>query len=336
MRVEIEGSVAHLWVLGDWKLKYDFGEILEGGQVGVGSRNGQFDVDRFHVVRKNREQFEFIELSNESPGEVSLAGWHLAGSTNWVLPADAILAPQESLLVVSFDPGDEVTASAFRRMFAVNNEVTLVGPYHGLLGDGGASVRLLRPHGGSTDDPFRLVDAVSYRTTAPWPEAAAGGGASLHRKTADAFGNLATNWFGASPGPGEADYQIAGDFDGSGAVGESDLEGLRITLADPTAYEVRWGVPATLRGDADSDGDVDFDDIQPMVARVRESETGRAESRAELVVALRDPEVHRQSRGVSSSVSGDADRVPGDADGDGDLDFDDLAELIAQTRVSRS
>jgi hypothetical protein len=59
-----------------------------------------------------------------------------------------------------------------------------------------------------------------------------------------------------------------------------------------------------LVGDLDCDGDLDFDDIAP------------------LVLGLNDPIAYEDIFGLSP-------RVKGDVDGDGDLDFDDIPAFIS-------
>ena len=50
--------------------------------------------------------------------------------------------------------------------------------------------------------PYAVVDRVSFGPTAPWPLAAAGGGASLQRRDAAAYGNDPLNWKGEAPTAG--------------------------------------------------------------------------------------------------------------------------------------
>ena len=51
---------------------------------------------------------------------------------------------------------------------------------------------------------YLLVDRVKYGQSAPWPGAADGGGASLQRVEAQAYGNDPINWRAAFPSPGRA------------------------------------------------------------------------------------------------------------------------------------
>jgi hypothetical protein len=53
-----------------------------------------------------------------------------------------------------------------------------------------------------------------------------------------------------------------------GQIGPDDVTDFVLGLMDPAAYELRHGVPATLAGDVDRDGDLDFDDIDDLLAVV--------------------------------------------------------------------
>ena len=57
---------------------------------------------------------------------------------------------------------------------------------------------------GTNGTTYALTDKVDYRDTAPWPAAADGYGASLHRLSSAAYGNDAGNWFAGTPTPGSA------------------------------------------------------------------------------------------------------------------------------------
>jgi len=59
---------------------------------------------------------------------------------------------------------------------------------------------------------------------------------------------------------------VPGDLDHDGDVDFDDVDPLVLGLNQPAVYEATYGVPATLTGDVDQDGDLDFDDIPPFVA----------------------------------------------------------------------
>jgi len=58
-------------------------------------------------------------------------------------------------------------------------------------------------------------------------------------------------------------YGLIGDMDLSGQVDANDVDDFVLGLTDPAAYQARYGVEASLRGDTDDDAalDLDFDDI---------------------------------------------------------------------------
>jgi len=149
---------------------------------------------------------EFIELSNSTDQAVSLNDatnpdntWRLAGSVEYVFPAGMEIAPGGLLLITGTDP------ATFRARHAIPDDVPILGPYTGSLGDEGGDVRIVRP--GVPDGlfiPAILVDRVQYDNQAPWPAEAAGGGSSLNRLQADQYGDDVANWeaslVGGTPG----------------------------------------------------------------------------------------------------------------------------------------
>jgi hypothetical protein len=86
-----------------------------------------------------------------------------------------------------------------------------------------------------------MVEKVSYRPVSPWPESAAGTGASLQRGTLLAYANDPANWHVASPTPGELSTQTSQDVDGDGV---------------PDAWEMGHGTdPLVADGATDPDAD---------------------------------------------------------------------------------
>ena len=150
---------------------------------------------------------EFIELYNLSNNIVPLFDpnssantWQLAGGINFVFPTATVMAPQGFVLVVSFDPvANPPALAAFRAQFGVDLSTPIFGPFKGRLADEGDTVELYKPDSPAPPPnagfvPLILVDRVNYGNSAPWAEAAAGGGASLQRRFASAFGNDPLNW----------------------------------------------------------------------------------------------------------------------------------------------
>ena len=156
---------------------------------------------------------EFIELSNITGAPVPLFDtnnpantWHIRGGVEFDFPFNVTLPANGRLLIVSFDPNNNPTASsAFRARNGLSGDVVLVGPFTGHLGNNGDDVRLRRP-----DTPqagvaaYILMDEVQYTDNVPWPIAADGYGPSLQRLNLAAFGNDPINWTAAAITPGAA------------------------------------------------------------------------------------------------------------------------------------
>ncbi|MBI5384840.1 MAG: lamin tail domain-containing protein [Verrucomicrobia bacterium] len=162
---------------------------------------------------------EFVELRNVSAGLVPLFDptnptnvWKLAGLA-YTLPSGITLAPGGLLLLVATNPAD------FQAKYSVPTNVPVLGPFAGALQDSGERLKLERPDAPTTNGvPYIAVDEVRYNDKAPWPSAADGGGASLQRRDAAAYGDDPTNWLAAPPTPGR-DPAIP-DTDGDGIPDE--------------------------------------------------------------------------------------------------------------------
>ncbi|MCF7762744.1 MAG: lamin tail domain-containing protein [Verrucomicrobia bacterium] len=153
---------------------------------------------------------EFVELKNLSNAPVnfrpSTAGdvsWRLNG-TGYEFPQDSVIPAGGILLVVGGDP------DLFRMRWGIPDSVPVLGPFPGVLQDGGELLELQRTVGDANPVPGALageyvtVDAVRYDDQPPWPVSAADGGVSLERLKPGAYGNDAANWRGSpgAPSPG--------------------------------------------------------------------------------------------------------------------------------------
>jgi hypothetical protein len=199
---------------------------------------------------------------------IDLGGWQLADedAVRLTFAPGTTLRPGTAVVVVDFDPNDEITAALFRDAFGVDASVELVGPYAGGLNTDGAVVQLLQPASVAVVDPgMVLVDRVAYGTSAPWPTAAAGPGRALVRASTAALGYLAQSWSALPPTPGTAHFALPGDLDFDGVIDTPDVDGFAQVLADSSAYVAAYGVPATMVADVDGNGAVDFDDIDDFV-----------------------------------------------------------------------
>ncbi|MBM3845844.1 MAG: hypothetical protein FJ405_06115, partial [Verrucomicrobia bacterium] len=163
----------------------------------------------------DNEQDEFIEIRNLSDARVNLFNpmepsltWKIRGDVDFDFPTNIYLPAKGVLLVVSFDPKANPQSTAqFHQRLGVTPAARLFGPFRGKLNNDSGSIRLVQPDSSSSGEPFPgtfnvVVDEVSFRDAAPWPELADGFGASLHRRILNGFGSEPQNWIAASPSPG--------------------------------------------------------------------------------------------------------------------------------------
>ena len=146
----------------------------------------------------------FIELKNISNVEVQCFDlfeptnhWRLVGfgfefPTTFSIPAGGIV------VVVAGD------AQVFRARYEVPSNVPVLGGATGSLQNNGERLDLQRPGwvDGTNGLVYLSVDAVTYHDRYPWPAAPDGGGPSLQRRDAGAFGDDPANWQAALPSPG--------------------------------------------------------------------------------------------------------------------------------------
>jgi len=169
-------------------------------------------------------QDEFIELRNITTAPVALYDainpsntWHLRDAVDFDFPQDTVIAPGQTLLIVSFDPLNNPTALAqFRSQYQLDSGQPILGPYNGKLANDTDDIELRRPDSpdATGDAAYILVERVRYFDTTPWPAAADGSGFSLQRLWDTGFGNDPTNWTAATPSPGPIAANLDSDDDG--------------------------------------------------------------------------------------------------------------------------
>jgi len=277
--VELRGSLAVLRMGDSVKVSYDFGAPLTGGLIGLGSKKGEATFDDLRVtILSDPDVFEFVELLNRVDFAVDLAGWQLDGGIDMTLPADTVLGPGDAVVVVPFDPSApaaESRVAQFRQVMGADQAVRLVGPFAGRLGNDGDTVELLRPlDGADPSSGVTVVDRLTYDDQAPWPRTADGGGHSLHRRNAGAFGGMASSFRPLNPSPGNEPFVMAGDMNLNGHVDADDVDGFVLALTDADAYARTFGVSNLLAGDLDFDGNVDYDDIGLLANRLGATTAG--------------------------------------------------------------
>lgn len=145
---------------------------------------------------------EYLELMNISDTVVALYDplhptntWRLRGGVDFDFPPGVMLAPNERLWVVNFDPNDLAALAAFRARYSLGPAFPIFGPYGGNLANAGERLELQRPDApAGADVPYILVEAVEYANTAPWPASADGLGLPLQRLAPREYGNDPANW----------------------------------------------------------------------------------------------------------------------------------------------
>jgi hypothetical protein len=191
------------------------------------------------------------------------------------------LAPGQRVLVVE-------NVSAFEARYGTGLPVS--GAWSGGLSNGEEQLTLVVE--GETLQQFRYRD--------DWHPTTDGGGYSLEilNERSDELGQWgeAAGWLpsivrGGTPGEGRSAAEAeSGDLNLDGTTDEADLGGLLLGLTAPEQYAARYGVPASLAGDTDGDGDLDYDDIPRFVSLI----SGGGE--AGTAVAVRGVEVERAER----------------------------------------
>ncbi len=194
---------------------------------------------------------EFIELQNAVATNVPLYApafptntWRLGNAVNFNFPTNVILPVGERLLVVGFDPKTNATTLAnFRATYALSTNTPIYGPWSGRLDNSGESIELKFPDAPELDGfvPYIMVEKVSYRPLAPWPEGAGGTGLSLQRGTLLEYANDPMNWFVGPASAGDLGALTSADVDGDGM---------------PDLWEMQNGLAVFVPdGTSDSDGD---------------------------------------------------------------------------------
>lgn len=197
--------------------------------------------------------FEYIRIKNTGTAahtfENSVGTYRIDGGVEFYFPAGTVLAPNEDLWILSFNPTNTVKLALFCAAYGLDSSSErILGGYSGSLSDQGERVALERPQ--ASDDPdnpddisWVVLDELYYFDQAPWPESADGTGYPLVRQDL-------LSWSAASDGDSDADRindawelsyfgsldQILSDWD---ADGQSNLEEY-IADTDPTNAASRF------------------------------------------------------------------------------------------------
>jgi hypothetical protein len=163
------------------------------GAANSGPRVGPVVINEVHYNPASGF-VEFIELHNTSAASVSLSGWSFGTGVTYAF-GNVSIAPGGYLLVVPVDPAT----------FSAPPGVPVVGPYAGVLDNGGENLSIVRP--GDVGQSV-VIDHVRYDDASPWPSSPDGTGPSLSRLSAATFGNDPDNWGSGSTTPGAANISF--------------------------------------------------------------------------------------------------------------------------------
>src|SRR5213596_1544202 len=153
----------------------------------------------FYNAPGDIEDLEYVELHNSADQPVELGGWAFTKGIKF-----------------KFTPGTRLEAKGFlvlcrdRERFKQFYDAPVTGVFQGRLSNKGKRLEL-------SDALGRVVDAVSYQDSGPWPIGADGLSGSLERICPDAEGDNPSNWASSplsddrikpagTPGKGNANF----------------------------------------------------------------------------------------------------------------------------------
>lgn len=144
---------------------------------------------------------EFIKLENLTDGDIQLFKpdnpqdvWRVGG-VGFSFPPNTVFPARGTILLVS------TSSELFRQRYNISNDIQIF-QYNGGLQDNGENISIEMPDVPTERGPVYItIDEVRYNDKSPWPIAAAGLGASLHKIQKNAFSDDPGNWFAATPNP---------------------------------------------------------------------------------------------------------------------------------------
>lgn len=153
---------------------------------------------------------EFVELHNGTPGPVTFHNtngtWRINGGITFLFPTNFVLAADEYVLLVSFNPVFSVQSNTFRNLYGITNtNLRILGPYVGKLANNSDRLALelpQHPDGTNAEVSWVIVDEVLYADQPPWPCGSDGTGNSLQRASATLHGTDPARWAAEPPTAG--------------------------------------------------------------------------------------------------------------------------------------
>jgi hypothetical protein len=231
-----------------WSLARQWWRLLAHGETTLGHANsgirtGDVIISEVHYSpidpdgagRQDADDYEYIELFNQTDDTVDLSGWLLTGDgVDFEFPQGTTIDSGQTLTLVPFVPESSPSdIMVFQFFYGIPAGANFAGDFRESrrtsLDDEGAHLLLQKPGTPPADDrrfePFYWVDELTYDNEAPWPSDVAGNGNSLTRVSATQPGFLPSNWTAAPTSPGSAEFteRVLGDVDGDGLFSQSDL-----------------------------------------------------------------------------------------------------------------
>ncbi|MCA9214071.1 MAG: lamin tail domain-containing protein [Planctomycetales bacterium] len=212
-------------------------------------------------------ELEFIELHNWTGDAIDLSKFAIAGDIQFVFTPGTTLSPEETVVVVGFDPVAEPTkTSLFNLLY--QSTAKLIGPYDGELPDPAGVVTLTTSVGFDDTTLTTIVDEVRYDTVQPWASDTQGTDNSLNRLSSLAFGSASSSWRSIRANPGRVEFQaLVGDLTQDGSINAADIDALCSSIrADDL----------NARTDLNGDGRIDIDDFHFLIEDVLGTTAGDA------------------------------------------------------------
>ncbi len=155
-------------------------------------------------------------MYNTTAHPVNLTGWRLRKGFDYDFAPGTILDGMSAIVIVSFDPSDQIKLDAFRTAYGIGPEVPIVGNPNDTLRDTDDRIQLQRPDTPPPNDPLYvphvIEDEIDYLNS--WHATTDGGGDSLSRTARTDWGNDASSWTAELPTPGTAEQ-----FNTPGVIG---------------------------------------------------------------------------------------------------------------------